>query len=174
MKKLLIFLIVFTSQARGDIELVNFTLQFGASQLDVDGETTRGFGLSATTELYQSLTHGWTVTYGNATTTADDIEINDKDASDVSITNKYLRLGPFYSPYPGLTIGAGGSFHRINQDIDYTDNTDEDTSTNYGGPYFNLGYILPIDYYILGAQFSYVSFGQYSQSDLFLNFGYRF
>ena len=106
MKKILITLLFISNLSLADTKLVNFTLQFGTTSLNVDGERTEGFGLSAATEIYFTNVYGWNLIYGNATTTADDIEIDGKEATDVSITNQSLRVGPFYSPLKGLRVGG--------------------------------------------------------------------
>ena len=173
MKKILITLFFISNLSLADTKLVNFTLQFGTTSLNVDGERTEGFGLSAATEIYFTNVYGWNLIYGNATTTADDIEIDGKEATDVSITNQSLRVGPFYSPLKGLRVGGGATFNRVNQDVDFADSTRDDSSRNFGGPYVGVAYDLPIENIILGAQFNYASFGDYDQTDLFLNFGYR-
>ncbi|MBC74718.1 MAG: hypothetical protein CME64_01765 [Halobacteriovoraceae bacterium] len=173
MKKILAALLLFSLNALADTKLVNFTIQFGTSSLSVDGEETDGFGLNASTELYFTNVYGWNLVYGNATTTAEDINIYSKEAEDVSINNQSLRVGPFYSPLKGLRLGSGASFTRIKQDINYTDNTEDDSSSLFATPYLAVAYDLPIEHLILGAQFYYANFGDYEQTDLLLNFGYR-
>lgn len=168
-----VFLCVFES-ARADIQWVNFSFQFGTSTLDVDGSTTRGSGWSATTEIYTAEDSGYLLNVGSSTTSATDVDYFGTEVERIQVQNRYLQPGAFFFPMEGLRLAAGPSLNWIEQEIEYSDDSEEDESREFAGPFFNVSYRLPIEKLVLGAQFNYVSFGEYTQSDLFFLVGASF
>lgn len=173
MKKTAIILYLLILPMAQAFEYVNFSFQFGTSTLLVDEERTQGFGWSFTGELYVDDQSGLLLNYGNSTTEATDVTIHDQEVERLTVVNRYLQAGPFFFPFKGLRVGAGGSFHRVEQELKMQNSTEED-SGNFGGPFFNISYTLPIERLLLGAQYNYVSFAEYSQSDLFFMLGLSF
>lgn len=168
-----LFCLFFVFSGAQAFEYVNFSFQFGTSTLNVDGESTRGFGWSVTSQLYVDQTSGLLVNYGSSSTEASDVVIHDQEVELITVDNRYLQTGPFFYPLKGLRAAAGGSFHRVEQELEMAASTDSE-SANFAGPFFNLSYTLPIENVLLGAQYNYVSFADYSQSDLFFMLGLAF
>lgn len=164
-----------SGSANADIEWIGFTFQFGASTLDVDGEKAYGSGWSATTELHTvPKKKGFLLNVGSSSVEADSGKFFGKEFDRLEIQNRFIQPGAFFYPLKGFRVAAGPSFNWINQDVRYGDGSDEEASASFGGPFFNLAYRLPLDTAVLGAQYNYVSFGNYVQSDLFFLIGLSF
>lgn len=163
MLRLLALLTLISLPVKADLKWVNFSFLFGGSTLVADGTSTYGYGWSAISELYTQENSGYLLSVGSATTEANRIEID----------NRFLQAGYFLSPFKGLRVAAGPSFNWIDQEVRTLTSNETDSST-YAGPFVNIRYTLPIEVLVLGAQYNYVTFGEYTQSDIFILIGAAF
>ena len=169
----LLSLVLSLNTAHADVQWIDFSFQFGGSTLDVNGNSTYGSGFSATTSLFHSENSGYLINVGASHTEASSGNFFGNRVTKLEIDNRYIQPGYFHVPFKGLKLAVGPSFNWVDQKIVYATSSD-DQSRSFLGPFFTVSYRLPIQTLVLGAQYNYVRFGDYTQSDLFFLIGLAF
>lgn len=167
------FALIFSPKADADIDWVRFSFQFGSSTLDYDGTETTGTGYSATTELFMNKNWGYIINAGSSSTDTNDVNVNGSYARSLEVVNRYVQAGGFFFPIERLRVAAGPGIHFVDSELKRL-NSSSDNSATYMGPFASIGYRLPIEKILLGAQYNYASFGPNSQSDIFILIGAQF
>lgn len=164
---------LFSQNAMADIDWVRFSFQFGSSTLDFDGAETTGTGYSATTELYMNKKWGYIINLGSSSTDTNEVNINGSYVRSLEVVNRYVQGGAFFFPIERLRIAAGPGVHFVDYELKRLNSSVEESAT-YLGPFASIGYRLPIEKIVLGAQYNYATFGENSQSDIFILIGAQF
>jgi len=168
--------LIFLSLNAFAFEAINLSVRFGTAIVDKDDVQTTGSGFLFQSELFVTNEYGVVAGFGSSSTESDDTvnTLGGSEKSELVIENQYLQLGGFYYLFPGFRVSSGLSYHMLEVEENAAGVASDKMDENVMGLFFSTGYAHNFGPILLGAEYTYTTFGDYNQSGLFLILGLLF
>lgn len=167
--RLLALVLLFSINSAFAFEAYNFSAIFGSANLtNPDGEETYGTGFSLRSEWFVDESWGMLVSGGTYSTQSDTLG---GSSTEYDYNATFGQAGAFlyFAEYFRVAGGLGLSM------IDETKKTDTETLNNsYSnlGPFYQIGFKYPMRPMVIGMDYVWQSYGEFTQKGLFFMFGF--
>lgn len=170
MKKVFLLLcFIIISLNANAFESYNFSAIFGSSNLsNPDGEETYGSGFSLRSEWFVDESWGMLISGGSYTTESDTLG---GSSTKYNYNAIFAQTGAFLYFADYFRVAGGLGLSQIDETKTINAQTTNNSYSNIG-PFYQIGFKYPLRPMVVGMDYIWQSYGDFTQKGLFFMFGF--